>query len=137
MKTFAEYLLAERDEGHDARTAKIKKIASSIVGEHGTHLGAGVKHHSNGDGSYTWRKHGGHPDAKKATVIKKAEAAGFVETDSDQHGNPDGSVMGNTRHLHHPDGRHITVRSTYGGTAADNNHSIVMHVPASHLDNSN
>lgn len=73
------------------------------------------------DGNWSWQKKSGHAGAKVISrVIQAAEAAGWTRGEQQQHGIPDGSVMGSSNEMHSPEGHKLSWYQSYGSTSYDN-----------------
>jgi hypothetical protein len=68
-----------------------------------------------------WYKRGGHAGTQMVHRLReRATAAGFATPTVEHTGSPDGSVIGHTQALVHPDGWVLTSYMSYGNTAYDN-----------------
>jgi hypothetical protein len=77
--------------------------------------------------NFGWRKKHGH--AGRAMIdraVEKAKKIGFKEGKYGTHGTPDGSAMGSSGVLYHPDGWELGHYASYGCVAYDNIFSMSL-----------
>lgn len=81
----------------------------------------------NRDGTFSWKKNGGHGGAKQiSAVVKKFLAAGFTRQAVNQGNSPDGSYVSTDRVYVDAAGNRLTTHDSYGVVAADNYFHMVL-----------